>query len=342
MTRGSLVKAAVGFGLSVGAVFLLLRVVSLQEIGASLSTGQPLFLLPAVALYFVGTYVRSLRWRTLLAKHPVAIGLLFRTLVIGLTVNDLLPGRLGEIARAFLLARRASVPVGASLASIVVERVLDGIALTALLALGIVLAGAGGWLLFSAAFSVALFTVATGGLLWAAVMPRIPRKMGYAIVGLTPDRFRAHGRSLVDGILDGLTPIANPRTAATVLALSLLAWLIESSMYAVVMLGFHVPGGLAASLLGTAFANLATLIPSSPGYVGTFDLALQRVLTDVFSATPGEATGYTIMIHLTLLVPVVVAGLIFLWRENLSLSDLGRRHEPTAERPVAGRQRPLL
>jgi hypothetical protein len=81
--------------------------------------------------------------------------------------------------------------------------------------------------------------------------------------------------------------------------------------------------------MGTAVANLATLVPSSPGYVGTFDVVLKEMLEKGFGASASNAAGYTLVVHAMLIVPVVLAGLYFLWRENLTLQDLGR-HPPTA------------
>src|SRR5439155_8503265 len=252
-------RPLLGLAISALCVGLLLRAVSPAEIGRSLRAGDPTVLLPAAALYFVGSFVRSVRWHALLHGQQVSLWLLFRTLIIGLMVNDLVPLRLGEVARVFLLARNASVPVGTSLASIVVERVFDGVALTALLGLGIVLSGQTGWLLPLAGGSTGLFAVATGGLLWAALWPRPARRLGYWAAGFLPGRFGGVMRRLIDGVLAGLGPLADGAILGRVLALSLLSWFVEAMMYIVVMAGFHVPGGLAAGFIGTAAANLASL-----------------------------------------------------------------------------------
>lgn len=342
MSRGRWLRPLVGITISGLCLLLLLRAVSLAEVGESLRAGNPLVLVPAVALYFLGSLVRSFRWQALLHGQPVGLWLLFRTLIIGLMVNDLVPLRLGEVARVFLLARNASVPVGTSLASIVVERVFDGVALTALLGVGIVLSGLEGWLLQLAGASTLLFATATAGLMWAAIWPRPARRLGYWVAGVVPGRIGAILHSLVDGLLDGLAPLAHAGIAFRVLGLSVLAWTIEALMYVVVMFGFPVPGGLAAGFIGTAAANLASLVPAAPGYVGTFDLALREVLVGLFGATLADATSYTIVVHLTLIVPVVLVGLFFGWRENLRLPGMGPPPPPSATPPVAtGRSRLL-
>jgi uncharacterized protein (TIRG00374 family) len=331
-----LARPLVGLVISGVCVVLLLRVVSPEEIGESLRAGNPLVLVPAIALYFAGVLVRSIRWQGLLRGQAVGLWLLFRTLVIGLMINDLLPFRLGEVARVVLLARNAAVPAGVSLASIVVERVFDGAALTLLLATGILLSGERGWLLQLAVGSTALFAVATGVLLWAALCPRPARRLGYIVAGLAPQRAGGKLRRLVDGMLAGLAPLAHWSVVLPVLGLSIIAWTIEALMYLTIMVGFQVPGGLAAAFVGTAAANLASLVPGAPGYVGTFDLALREVLVGMFDASAAAATSYTIVVHLTLIVPVVLVGLFFLWRENVSLPELGRHHLNATERSAVG------
>ncbi|MEA2641626.1 MAG: glycosyltransferase 2 family protein [Chloroflexota bacterium] len=332
MTRGGFLRLFIGLAVSAACIAFLVSIVRGENVGQSLAAGNPAVLLPAVVLYFAGTTIRSLRWRYLLGGKPSVL-LLFRTLVIGLMLNDLLPGRLGEVARVYLLARNASIPVGASLASIVVERVLDGIALITLLGLGLVVAVATGsyraeafgGVLVAVAIVGPIFVAATAVLLWAARWPAGARQLGHLVVRPAPLRPRERLDRLVDGTVAGLAPIASGATGLTVFLLSLLAWLIEASMYFVIMTGFHVIGGLAAAALGTAVANLATLVPSSPGYIGTFDLALRQVLVGVFGNAGEEADGFTIVVHLALIVPVVVVGLFFVWREDLSLPELRRR-----------------
>jgi glycosyltransferase 2 family protein len=337
------VRPLLGVALSAVCLIALSRTgVSIEGIGKSLEHGNPAVLVPAVALYFVGLFVRSVRWGLLLPGRRLPPGLLFRTLVIGFMVNDLLPLRLGELARIVLLARNASTPVGVSFASIVVERVLDGLALIALLGLGMELLGRGDWLVQLTVASV-FFVGLTVLLLGAALAPGLARAIAGAVTALLPMKIGEPLRRLVDGTLEGLRPITHPALGISVLALSLLAWGIEATMYVVIMAGFNVPDAIAAGPFGAAVANLATLVPSSPGYVGTFDLALQKVLVDVseggfgvFRVAPDVAASATLVIHLTFILPVVLLGLVFLWKEDLPLAQLARRPH-ALQKAVAGR-----
>lgn len=329
-------RPVLGIALSAACLVALARTgVSPEGIGRGLEHGNPAVLLPAVALYFGGIFVRSVRWGMLLPGRRLPPGLLFRTLVIGFMVNDLLPARLGELARIVLLARNASTPIGVSFASIIVERVLDGLALIALLGLGMALLGRGDWLVQLTIASV-FFLGLTVVLLGAALAPGLARRIAAGATAPLPSKIKDPLRRLVDGTLDGLRPITHPLVGVSVLALSLLAWGVEAAMYVIIFAGFNIPDPLAAGPFGAAVANLATLVPSSPGYVGTFDLALQKVLVEVFQVATDVATSATFVVHLTFILPVVALGLFFLWREDLPLAQLARRPH-ALQKAVAGR-----
>ena len=98
------------------------------ELAAALASANYWWLVPAVAVYFVGVWLRAWRWRYLLRPVKVLpVGLLFRTIVIGYTANDILPFRLGEVVRAVVLGERGGVSKAATLTTIVVERIMDGL-----------------------------------------------------------------------------------------------------------------------------------------------------------------------------------------------------------------------
>jgi len=118
------------------------------------------------------------------------------------------------------------------------------------------------------------------------------------------------------------------------LLLSCLAWGLEASMYYMIAQGFALRLPFAAAMLGTAAANFAAMIPSAPAYVGTFHYALKTVITG-FGTSEDVAVAYTLLVHATLVVPIVLLGLWFLWREDLSLTDI-RQSRLRSEAHLAG------
>ncbi|MGH2367529.1 MAG: lysylphosphatidylglycerol synthase transmembrane domain-containing protein, partial [Chloroflexota bacterium] len=126
-----------GLGIAVSAVCLVLAVqgLELDQVGHALAGARYVWLLPALALYFGGVWVRAVRWRTVLtplANIPAAR--LFPVVVIGYMANNVLPARLGEIARCYVLRRREGIPQSAALGTVLLERVMDGITMLAFMA----------------------------------------------------------------------------------------------------------------------------------------------------------------------------------------------------------------
>jgi uncharacterized membrane protein YbhN (UPF0104 family) len=114
------------------------------------------------------------------------------------------------------------------------------------------------------------------------------------------------------------------------LAFSILAWLCEAGMYAVLALGFKIELPFPVFVLATAVANLVTIVPSTPGYIGVFDAPVKSTLT-LFGVDPNVAASYTLLLHAALIVPVVIVGLILTWRLGLSVGQLQKRSTVSLE-----------
>jgi uncharacterized protein (TIRG00374 family) len=330
-------RIVIGSVVSAALVLLLLYSVDLRSLSQNLRHVNPALLALAVGLYFVGVAVRSARWQLLL--RPVAVvplPRLFGVMIVGFTVNNLLPARVGELARAYLLARSHGVRAGSTIGSIVVERVLDGLVLCAF-----ILAG---WLSLPLnegprllAWLIAGGFVAGTVALWVAARP--PRIVGWLALwalGLLPARVAGRAAGVWASFADGLAIMRHGPLFAASLALSVLAWCIEGSMYYVIALAFPLQVGPLAALLALGAANLGTMIPAAPGFIGTFDAPLVGVLTGLFGVNREAAIGYTLVVHAALLVPVVVVGLLLIWNEGLTLRTVARG-TAGIESGVAGR-----
>ena len=128
---------------------------------------------------------------------------------------------------------------------------------------------------------------------------------------------------IANKFITGLGVLQDLELAAGVLATSIVAWLLEMGAYLSVGQAFRLTGELNAYLLALAVANLGTMIPSSPGYVGTFDALVQRSLA-VFAVPAAPALAYAFVLHLAIWLPPTLMGFFYLWRYNLSLSRLTR------------------
>ena len=151
------------------------------------------------------------------------------------------------------------------------------------------------------------------------------------LIGLLPHALRQRAQGLADSFLSGLQCIQSPYVVSLVLVTSLVAWLLEALIYYLVGRSFHIDEGFAAYLMVAAAANLAITLPSASGGIGPFEFLAKETLTflGVGSAVAG---AYAVALHGLLLLPVIVAGLLFLWSINLSLGRTlgGARGEPVA------------
>jgi uncharacterized membrane protein YbhN (UPF0104 family) len=296
---------------------------------AALGTADWRLLVPAVGLYFIGSWLRSVRWGLLLPAHGLPTTTLFRALVIGLTVNNLLPLRMGEVARAYLLARWCRVPYGATIASLLIERVLDGLALAVLLLLALALVPAPGYLLVVGAFAGA-------GFLGGALVLAVAAWRASALVDLAgwfarrlPARPADVLLRLTASFADALGLVRGGGRIVRLLGLSVLVWCFELGLFFVLLGSFGIPGSYPLALLVGSAANFATLVPSSPGYVGTFDGVLVKVLGDTAAVPAGLATAYAFGVHAALFFPVVILGTLLLWRSHMTFDQITQAPDRT-------------
>ena len=329
-------------GLAVTLVFLglLLLRVDLGETVESLAKANFLYLIPAIGLYSMAVVFRTLRWRFLLSHlKAIPTSRLLPVVVVGYMANNLLPVRLGEVVRSYYLGQREGVSKSAALATIVLERVFDGLTLLLLLAAAALVLPVGGLVEdLAERSSIPVYLLVLGAIapfvIVLALMIAAARWPGWPVRALAPLTRRLPvkmGLSLVEltGLfITGLASLRDIRRVQMLLLLSLPVWLLEASMLYVIGFSFelqdHFSGQveMAAVILAvTATSNLATSLPSSQGGIGPFEFFAIGTLV-VLGVPAPVATAYTITMHAALLLPVVVVGLATLWWQHVSFRDL--------------------
>ncbi len=308
-------------GLLVSMLFLYLamRGLDLEALLQALQRASYWYVVPALASYFAGAYVRSVRWGYILnPSHPIPAGRLFPIVVIGYMANDLLPARAGELVRTYVAGSKLSVPRSRALVTIVVERLVDGITMLAFAGTALLLIPAGPDLQRGLALALILFLTATM-VLFAAHRFRSPIfGLAASLLGMAPRSFGDKVQALLSSAMDGLDILGAPKALGIVFGTSAAAWLCEAAMYALIAQGFGLALSPAAYLMLLAVANLATLIPASPGYVGTFEAASLAVLVPLLGVPRDLATAYVLVLHAALYFPVTLLGLVYWWQTSLS------------------------
>ena len=359
--NGILRNRRLWLGLAVSLTFLGLLVLrfDLGDTVRHLREANYLYLVPATGFYFAAVVFRTLRWRFLLTHLKlVSVGRLLPVVVVGYMANNLLPVRLGELVRSYYLGHREGVSKSAGLATILVERVFDGLTLLFLLAAASVALPIGGLVQDLARDSgipaFLLITVTTLPFVVALVMlvagahwPAWPLRVMEPVTRRLPGTLGPSVVEMVRLFVSGLASLREPRRLVALFLLSLPVWLMEASMYYVIGFSFGLqdyfsgPGMMVAVVLATtATSNLATSLPSSQGGIGPFEFFATATLVVLGVAGP-VATAYAVTLHATLLAPVTVLGLVFLWRQHLSLGQLSRM-EAEEKRGEEGRRPPQV
>lgn len=289
------------------------------------------WVVPAVAIWFASAVLRSLRWHYLLRRLAnLSTATLYPIVIIGYMANNLLPLRTGEFVRAYVLGERHKVSKMSTLGTIAVERVFDGVVLVSLLILAGAILGLSSELQTLAVVMALAFAALLTLFIFVASSPDRASRWTERLVGLLPHSLQERTRGLTDSFLEGLQGLQSPYLVILVLAISLGAWLLEALMYYLVGLSFNIGEGFAAYLMVAAAANLAITLPSTSGGIGPFELLAKETLT-FLGVGSALASAYAVALHGLLLLPVIVAGLIFLWTTNLSL---GRTLGGTTGEPV--------
>jgi uncharacterized protein (TIRG00374 family) len=236
--------------------------------------------------------------------------------------NNIFPARIGEILRAVVLKRREDVPVSASLATIIVERVYDGVVMLAFVFINLpelarLTADSGfvGDIQTLALWGAGIFLGVLAIFLLAAMFPEQAKKVIlWFAERLIPQRFREKILGFGFKFLDGLEALRSPREALMVFLTSVVIWLFETGKYWFVMHAFDFQVSFFALMLMNGIVNLATTIPSAPGYVGTFDAPGIAVLK-AYGIDAAISAGYTLVLHVALWFPITALGLYYFWPE---------------------------
>jgi uncharacterized protein (TIRG00374 family) len=323
-------RAAIGGVLSAALIYWTLHGISPSEVAHRLSEADPLLFVAAIFCATGIFALRALRWRTIL--EPVApgipLGALWRATAIGMMVNNVVPARAGEIARAYALTKEARVPFATSLASLVVDRLFDAIVLLLLAATA----------LFDPALSASqtlagrpLSSFATGAgavvvlmllALYALVFfPSQLLKLFELFARRVSPSVEERGRRMLETFMHGLSVLRRPGRFAAVFAWSLAHWLLNGLGFWLSFKAVGIAVPFSAALFLQAFIALGTAVPALPGFFGVFEYMSVQGLA-VYGVGQQQAATWAIGYHLFSFIPITVIGAYYFTRLGVRLRDL--------------------
>ena len=284
---------------------------------------RPTWLALAVAFFVADLFFRALRWQVLIAPiHRVPLRRLSAYMLVGYLANNVLPARLGEVVRSHYLGDREGISRSATLGTVIVERVVDTVVLVAIGALAIIVLNVRG-----VVANAVLIGLAVAGLLCVALAVALA---AHRLPGATRmARFLARWPRIV-GIAtrmrDGLRVAALPRTVAAAAVLSVAAWSCTVLAFLAVGQSLGIQLTVGEGSLLAAGTNLATAIPSGPGYLGTFEYAGQAIAL-AFGLTAASGLALAVLAHFLSLAISSLGGAVALirlgWRRRTQYLSSG-------------------
>jgi uncharacterized protein (TIRG00374 family) len=282
----------------------------------------------AIALVPVGLWVRARRWAYLFPPRAHPPGLV-PAVMIGYMVNNILPLRAGEVVRVYVVAHRWGGHFWLTLATLVVERVLDGLAIVTILGVLVLLIPVPGYLKWGGLVLLAVNLTGVAALVLLATVPRVAERMLEGLLGRWP-RLRDRGLGILRTFAQGLEGIRTPAHLLPLAAWSAVVWVVPALGAWTVLLATGLDLPFVAAWAVLAFLGLGLSIPSAPGHIGVFHAAAALALV-VFGVPQAAAVGYAILLHASQYLPQVVLGWIYLLREHVSLGEATHARPPIDE-----------
>lgn len=312
-----------GLFVSAGLLWFAFRDLGLAEILQALRDANYWWLIPGVAVYFISVWFRSWRWGFLLrASKRVPATRLYPVVAIGYMGNDVLPFRLGEVLRAYVLWRREEINIGTSLTTAVLERLFDGLTMVLFVLLGLLFVQMSPFFGRLVIIASVAFVGALVVFLFLAARPKLLRRVAHSLIEtLIPQRFRDALFGLVDGVIAGLESLRSGRDVLVVFGMTLWIWILETVIYRLVSFAFGLELPYFGILLMAGVVNLLTALPALPGYIGTFEAGGIQVL-GIIGIPPGPAASYVLVLHAILLIPIALVGAVFMARQGVRWAEV--------------------
>ncbi|HMD12457.1 MAG TPA: lysylphosphatidylglycerol synthase transmembrane domain-containing protein [Marmoricola sp.] len=331
MSRRVAIRGILGIAISVAAAYVLLRSV---DVGAAIDVlrqaNLAIVALMAVCVVF-DVASRAARWRSLLA--PIARIRYLRVLgytFVGYLANNVLPARLGELVRSHALGEGEGLSRTTVLGTVVVERIVDTVIVVGLAALAVLTLGVGGIVSTAVVLGAIFVGVLVVILALSVVSHRLPgAERATALVERVPRLL-----DLARRLRDGLSVVSKPRTVIAAIGFSVLAWTFSILTF---VLGGAAIGIEITPLQGalmTSGVALATIVPSGPGYLGTFELTAVGIASR-FGIDRDTAFAMALLVHAMILLVTSVGGAISAVRLGVGLST-GSEDEVARVEPVRG------
>jgi uncharacterized protein (TIRG00374 family) len=328
---GHHIRTALIFVLAIALFGWFLRGVNLSEVGEQIQRAR----LDLLALSFVMlaiTYAtRAIRWQYLL--EPIGHARFrnaFRATVIGFAAIALLPARVGDVLRPYLLARKEGFNAASTFATVVMERVLDLVTVLVLLAVYVLVLGGRALPphllgpVQASAIVAGIAAVVLLGMTWT--LATHPERVGRFVLRserVLPKRVAHRLSSLARTFSEGFAVAREARALTAAMIWSFPVWLGIATHAWIIVRAFDIPMPFGGAFLLQSLLVIGVAMPT-PGGIGGYHAMFRLGVTTFFGASNDAAVGAAIVAHALGFIPVVILGVTFMVQDGLSLTGLQR------------------
>ncbi len=317
-------KFFLGILISAVLLYFALRNVNPDELAAAFERADYRYAAPAVCLSLISIWFRAVRWKYLLNPiKEIRLMNLVSSTAIGFMANGVLPARLGEFIRAYVIGRKEGISKSSAFATIVFERILDG--MTILVFFIVVFLG------YSRDFPAWLHNIvymASGFYLFSLVFMiflRLRTEAATRFVGFFLKPFPEKPKTVMAGWLqsfvDGLGIIRSVKNVIIASLYSILVWLPNALVIYVIARSFGMELPVSGAFVILIIVCFGIMIPSAPAYLGTIQYCSVAGLS-LYGVTKASALSFSVIYHICSFFPVMIVGFIFLLIEGYSLMEL--------------------
>ncbi|MDD2366919.1 MAG: lysylphosphatidylglycerol synthase transmembrane domain-containing protein [Desulfuromonadaceae bacterium] len=322
-------KFWLGIGVSIFFMTLLFRKIDFNQLLTALLRVDYFYIMLAIALTFLSYFLRAVRWHyILIPEKRIPILSLYPATIIGYMANNLLPARLGEFVRAYILARKEGLQAPTVFASLVIDRLFDGFTVMLILLFTMftlrlphgmaeaeTVLRTGGLISFILYSCIVIFLLLLKGqtsrtIEWTGILLKpFPQKLADRII------------PLLGSFIGGIRLSSKASNLMAILISSLAVWLFCIIPVDLVLKGFDVHLPFTASMFILVLLVFAVMVPASPGYIGTYHYACFKGLS-AFGVPESTAVSIALVLHATGFFPVIIAGFYHVWRNKISLNEI--------------------
>jgi len=316
----------IGFIISFLFLYFSLKGIDFSELKLSLKSANYIYLFPTLLLVLLLLLIRSYRWGIILSpliKYDQKT--LFVITAIGFMVVSIIPARIGEIARPYLVKQKNGIKISSTIATVVVERIFDMLALMFLLFVVVLTIPLPEWLFKSGITMLVVSITAFICLIFLAIKKDSSLNKADIIFEKLPDKPAAFLKRLLHSFVEGLQILPDIKKTLYLFFLSVLVWVTNSGTFYVMFYTFGFELNFIYGCAITVISAMFVILPA-PGFVGTFHLACILGLS-YFGISKAEAASYAVLTHFLQIVPIIVLGFVFLPFQKLSLPGFLKKEE---------------